>query len=59
MANCIEVSSDNLEILQNEEEVFAGWSESSIEKLESLPAIQFQKRIIPVHEIYTHPKTPR
>lgn len=56
MANCIEVSSDNLEILQNEEEVFAGWSESSIEKLESLPAIQFQKRIIPVHEIYTQPK---
>lgn len=57
IASCLEISSDTFEILKNEEEVFAGWSEEALDTIEKLPPIQFQKHIIPIHEIYAQPKS--
>lgn len=55
IANVTTISSDALEIIEDVEEAFAGWT-SETEVREDTDTPQVGKKIIPVHELYAQPK---
>lgn len=49
------ISSDSLELIEDREEFFAGWT-SETASLSATASAQIGKKIIPVHELYAQPK---
>lgn len=57
LSNVIEISTDQLEILGNDEMLYSGWSEDALSKIEELKPVYIEKINIPIHELYAQPKT--
>ncbi|CAL7959441.1 Phage major capsid protein [Alphaproteobacteria bacterium] len=56
ICNVIEISTDALELIEGDESIFTGWSESGLAEVEKSSEMQFKKIAINVHELYAQPK---
>ena len=56
LSSVTEIATDALELIENQEDSYAGWSQDALGELDKQKEVQLSKKVIPVYEIYAQPK---